>query len=178
LLNGDTETGVTTFKLEKKVDTGNLYLQKKIEISGSDNFESLHDKLSILGSEAVIETVNLIAKNQYVLIKQNESESSPAPKISKEITQLNWNESVIKNFNKIRAFSPIPGAFFTNEGKIYKVYSSLLSNEIQIKQGEYFQNKSKLFVGCSDGTLEITEIQPEGKRVMKSEEFVRGYKLF
>jgi methionyl-tRNA formyltransferase len=177
LLNGDKKTGVTTFKLEKKVDTGNVYLSKEIEIDETDNFKTLHDKLSILGKEAVIETIDLIANDYVQLFKQNDTLASPAPKITKELTQIDWSFPVEQVFNKIRAFSPFPGAFFIHVNKLYKVYSSTKRTEPVLNEGEIFQNKTQLFAGCKNGTLEILEIQPEGKRVMKAEEFVRGYKI-
>lgn len=177
LLNGDKKTGVTTFRLEKKVDTGNVYLSKEIDIEETDNFKSLHDKLSLLGKEAVIETIDLIEQNNFELLKQDDTQASPAPKITRELTQIDWSESLEKNYNKIRAFSPFPGAFFIKANKIFKVYSSSKQDGPVLGEGEFHQTKTELFVGCKDGTLEILEIQPEGKRMMKTDEFVRGYNL-
>ncbi|MBX2976636.1 MAG: methionyl-tRNA formyltransferase [Ignavibacteriaceae bacterium] len=177
LLNGDKKTGVTTFKLEKKVDTGNVYLSKEINIEETDNFKTLHDKLSLLGQEAVIETIDMIEQNNFELLKQDDTQASPAPKITKELTQIDWSESLEKNFNKIRAFSPFPGAFFIKANKLFKVYSSSKQSEPVLGEGKFHQTKTELYVGCKDGTLKILEIQPEGKRMMKSDEFVRGYNL-
>jgi len=177
LLNGDKKTGVTTFKIEKKVDTGNVYLSKEINIEETDNFKTLHDKLSLLGQEAVIETIDMIEQNNFELLKQDDTQASPAPKITKELTQIDWSDSLEKNFNKIRAFSPFPGAFFIKANKLFKVYSSSKQSEPVLGEGKFHQTKTELFVGCKDGTLKILEIQPEGKRMMKSDEFVRGYNL-
>jgi len=85
LINGDTETGLTTFKLAEKVDTGNIYLQEKVTINSDDNFETLHDRMSLIGAEIVLQTVNLIESGNYELHQQNDSLASPAPKITKEI---------------------------------------------------------------------------------------------
>ena len=93
LINGETETGLTTFKLAEKVDTGNIYLQEKVKIYPEDNFETLHDRMSELGAKMVLETVNLIERGNYELKQQDDSLASPAPKITKEICQIDWNKS-------------------------------------------------------------------------------------
>jgi len=93
LINGETETGLTTFKLAEKVDTGNIYLQEKVKIYPEDNFETLHDRMSELGAKFILETVNLIERGNYEMKQQDDSLASPAPKITKEICQIDWNKS-------------------------------------------------------------------------------------
>src|SRR4030067_2894390 len=93
LINGETETGLTTFKLAEKVDTGNIYMQEKVEIKPEDNFESLHDRMSLLGADLVLDTIELIESGNYELKQQDDSLASPAPKITKEICLINWNKS-------------------------------------------------------------------------------------
>ena len=178
LINGDKETGVTTFFLKKKVDTGNLILQKRIEIEPSDNLGTLHDKMSITGADLVLETIDLIDNGEVKEILQDNSLACPAPKINKEICRINWREkSANEIHNLIRGISPFPGAFFEHGNKIYKVYKSQISTEMQLAPEEIKQTKKQLFIGTKTGTLEILEIQPSGRKRMKTEEFLRGYSL-
>ncbi len=118
LINGEAETGLTTFKLAEKVDTGNIYLQIRTDIKTDDNLETLHDKLSAEGSKVVLDTVNLIESGDYVLHEQDNTLATPAPKITKVAAKIDWNKSAYQIHNLIRGLSPIPGAFFEFEGKL------------------------------------------------------------
>ncbi|MDQ3193616.1 MAG: methionyl-tRNA formyltransferase, partial [Bacteroidota bacterium] len=113
LINGETETGVTTFFVKEKVDTGNIILQEKIEISDDDDAGTIHDKLSHLGAQTVLQTVMLIEKGNISLKTQNETAASPAPKIFKEDCLINWNQESSKINNFVRGLSPKPAAFTT-----------------------------------------------------------------
>ncbi len=175
LINGETETGLTTFKLAEKVDTGNIYLQMKIEIKPDDNLETLHDKLSAEGSKIVLDTVSLIDSGDYVLIEQDDSLASPAPKITKEIAKIDWNKSAHVIHNLIRGLSPIPGAFFEFDGKLIKIYKTELVEREDLKPLEFDQTKKDLIVGCGNKALRILELQREGKKRMSVEEFLRGF---
>ncbi|MEW5844468.1 MAG: methionyl-tRNA formyltransferase [Bacteroidota bacterium] len=197
LINGETETGVTTFFLEDKVDTGNIILQKKIEIDPDDDFGSLHDKLMILGAEAVLETVELIANGSYRLAKQNDQEASPAPKITKEICRIDWIKNAAEIHNLVRGLSPYPGAFFMYKDKVYKVFKTKLieNGKLPIDNSQFsilnvgrqvhnsqlhlkiYQSKKEIFITTGNGTLQILELQPEGRKRMTAEEFLRGYSL-
>lgn len=174
LINGDKEAGVTTFMLEQKVDTGNIILQEKITIEDTDDFGSLHDKLSILGAEVVSKTVSLIDQGNINLLKQDDSLSSPAPKITKELTEINWNKSAEEVHNLIRGLSPYPGAYFKYNDKVIKVYKSKLSVDSCLP-GEFIQTKHSLIAGCVKDSLEILELQQEGKKRLKVDEFLRGF---
>ena len=175
LIKGETDTGVTTFALEDKVDTGNIYLQRKIPILPVDNFGTLHDKLSLLGAEAVLETVNSIESGTAQLQKQSDALASPAPKITKENMQIDWNKAAEEIHNLVRAFSPIPGAFFLHNGKIIKVFKTKLDNSVNLEAGNILEKSDQLFVGCAEGVIEILEIQFEGRKKMMVAEFLRGY---
>ena len=175
LIKGETETGVTTFALEDKVDTGNIYLQKKIQILSEDNFGTLYNKLSLLGAEVVLETVNLIENGTAQMQKQSDELASPAPKITKENMQINWNESAEEIHNLVRAFSPFPGAFFTHHEKLIKVYRTKIDNSMNLAAGKILEKRDQLFVGCSKGSIEILEIQSEGRKKMTIAEFLRGH---
>ncbi len=163
LIKGEKETGLTTFALAEKVDTGNIYYQEQIKISDDDNFGTLHDKMSELGAEVIMKTVEIIESGNFTLIEQDGSQASPAPKITKEIQQISWNKPALEIHNLIRGLSPSPGAFFFHNEKLIKVYASKLS-DVNLNPGEIKQTKTDLFIGCGKGTLQILELQQEGKK--------------
>lgn len=175
LLNGEKETGVTTFALEDKVDTGNMYFQEKISILPNDNFGTLHDKLSEIGAKLVLKTVNAIENGTAKLFKQSHELTCPAPKITREMTRINWNNSSDYIHNMVRAFSPYPGAFFIYKEKMIKIFKAEIRNEMKLSTGKILEKKDQLFVGTADGALEIFELQFEGRKKMNTAEFLRGY---
>jgi methionyl-tRNA formyltransferase len=175
LINGETETGLTTFKLAEKVDTGNIYLQIRTDIKPDDNLETLHDNLSAEGAKIVLDTVNLIESGDYVLQEQDNTLATPAPKITKEVAKIDWNKQAYQIHNLIRGLSPIPGAFFEFEGKLIKIYKTELVEREDLKPLEFDQAKEELIVGCGEKALRILELQQEGKKRMKVEEFLRGF---
>ena len=175
LIKGEKETGLTTFKLEEKVDTGNIYLQEKVEIKPEDNFESLHDRLSGLGSKVVLQTVEMIDSGNFQLQKQNDSLASPAPKITKEICEIDWKKSAEEIHNLIRGLSPVPGAFFLFNNKLIKIYKSEIVERNDLNPFEICQTKTELIIGCGKKSLKVLELQQEGKKRMNVEEFLRGF---
>ena len=175
LINGETETGLTTFKLAEKVDTGNIYLQKKVEIFKEDSLGTLHDRLSEIGAKVVLDTVNMIDKGDCELLKQDDSLATPAPKITKETSLIDWNNPAIKIHNLIRGLSPIPCAHFVHKEKNIKIYRSEVVKRNDLEPGEFAQSKTELLVGCGENALRILELQQEGKKRMGIEEFLRGF---
>ena len=176
LINGETETGLTTFKLAEKVDTGNIYLQKKVEILKEDSLGTLHDRLSEIGVKVVLDTVNMIDSGNYKLLKQDDSLAIPAPKITKETSLMDWNQPAFKVHNLVRGLSPIPCAHFIYDRKNIKVYRSEVVERDDLAAGEFFQSKTELLVGCGENALSILELQQEGKKRMGIEEFLRGFR--
>lgn len=176
IINGEKVTGLTTFALAEKVDTGNIYYQEKVEIKDDDNFGTLHDRMSELGAEVIIKTVEMIESGNFILKEQDSKLSSPAPKITKEIQQINWNKTASEIHNLIRGLSPYPGAFFYDSDKLIKIYGSNPS-ELKLKPGELRHTKTELYIGCGQGSLQIFELQQEGKKKMNVEEFLRGYRF-
>lgn len=177
IINGEAKTGLTTFFLEEKVDTGNIILKEKVEINDSDNFGTLHDKMSLVGAELVKKTVELIENETIQLTKQDNSLATPAPKITKEICEINWQKSAFEIHNLIRGLSPFPGAFFKLNDKTYKVFSSELSNKTNLDPFQIEQTKNEIYIGTETNALKILELQPEGRKRMKTEDFLRGYSL-
>lgn len=197
LINGDKQTGVTTFFLEDKVDTGNIILQEELPIDDADDFGSLHDKMMMLGSEVVLKTIDIIDLGNYSLIKQNNSFATPAPKITKEICEINWNKSAIEIHNLVRGLSPYPGAFFNHQGKSYKIHKTKIVDSDQwsavsgLSEGnklstndnrqqtifKIYQSKKEIYIQTKSGILQILELQPKDRKRMTTEEFLRGYTL-
>ena len=175
LINGEIETGLTTFKLAEKVDTGNIYVQEKMIINPEDNFESLHDRMSELGAKLVLKTVNLIERGNYELKKQDDSLASPAPKITKGICEINWNKTAAEIHNLVRGLSPYPGAFFIFKVKVIKVYKTEVLEKYDLKPFQIEQTKTELIIGCGKNALKILELQQEGRKRMTTEEFLRGF---
>ena len=176
LINGETETGLTTFKLAEKVDTGNIYLQEKVEISPKDNFESLHDRMSLQGANLVLKTVDLIKSGNYELKQQDDSLASPAPKITKEICLIDWKKSANEIHNLVRGLSPHPVAFLVYNDNLLKVYKTEIVKRNDLKPFQIYQAKTDLIIGCGKDALRILEIQQEGKKRMNVEEFLRGFR--
>lgn len=177
LINGEEETGITTFFLNDKVDTGNIILQKRIQIREDDDYGSLHDVLSVMGAELVLKTVTLIDYGNVFVHEQETDEVTPAPKIAKEICQIHWNKPAAEIFNLVRGLSPTPGAHFTHKEKIYKVYRTKLNETEKLNAGEIKETKHEIFVGTGKGALQIIELQPEGGKRMTADEFLRGHSL-
>jgi methionyl-tRNA formyltransferase len=175
LINGETETGLTTFKLAEKVDTGNIYLQQKVEIYPEDNFETLHDRMSELGAKMVLDTVNLIESGNYELKQQDDTLASPAPKITKEICLIDWTKSANAIHNLVRGLSPHPAAYFIYNEKVIKVYKTEVVERNDLKPFQIEQTKKELIISCGKNALRILELQQEGKRRMGIEEFLRGF---
>ncbi len=175
LINGEKETGVTTFKLEEKVDTGNMYIQEKINIEDEDNLETLHDKLSGLGAKVVLKTVELIDSGNTRLLPQDNSKATPAPKITKETALIDWNKSAEEVHNLVRGLSPIPGAYFYFKEILIKIYKTKIVKDLSLKTFEINQTKHSLTIGCGSRAVEIIELQQEGRKKMKADEFLRGF---
>ena len=129
IMNGDRKTGITTFFLEDKVDTGSMIYQKEIDINENDSAGDIHDRLSELGSALVLRTVESILKGDAPRIIQNSTESSPAPKIFKEHCRISWDKSAEQIHNQIRGLSPYPAAYTGYNNKIVKIYKTIKTDK-------------------------------------------------
>jgi methionyl-tRNA formyltransferase len=177
IIKGEKVTGVTTFALEDKVDTGNIFIQKEITVSDNDNFGTVHDKLSLLGADVVMETINIINKSNFTLKNQDDSLASPAPKITKELGLIDWNKSAFEINNLIRGLSPYPGAYFHFKNKQIKIYSASINEELFLEPGQIKTENEKLVIGCGQKSINILELQLEGKKKLHAPEFLRGFSL-
>ena len=185
VINGEKETGVTTFFLQQEIDTGNIILQEKINIEDEDNAGSVHDKLMDIGSQLVLKTVQQIEENSVTEQPQELTTSKHAPKIYTETCFIDWNKPVLEIHNLIRGLSPYPTAFTHLDGKVLKVFKS----EVVLRQAQddsalaqndkayLTDNKTYLSFKCANGYLVILELQLEGKKRMKVDDFLRGHKF-
>ena len=178
IINGEKETGVTTFFLQEKVDTGNVLLQARIPIKPEDNAGTIHDLLAEVGAEIVLHTVRLIEQGKAIPRKQEDALASPAPKIFKEDCQIDWNQPAETIHNRIRGLSPHPTAFTTHNGKVIKLYRTHVVDERAEGQPGEVVVRGVWFEVCThDRMIAIDELQQEGRKRMGVEEFLRGYKI-
>ncbi|MBM3249772.1 MAG: methionyl-tRNA formyltransferase [Candidatus Omnitrophica bacterium] len=182
IINGDAKSGVTVMKLVAKMDAGPVALKKEIAIEDKDNALSLGEKLARLAQEGLLETLELIEKNNYKLEGQDERLATYAPKLKKEDGAIDWNGSALRINNQIRGLFDWPGAFTYYKGKLLKIYQARVTepwSELKGKvPGEIITaDKSGIVVACQDKWLAIEELQIAGKRRMAAGEFVAGHKI-
>lgn len=173
VMNGDLETGVTVFKLKHEIDTGDIILRKTMPIGRSETTSEVHDRMMFVGAEALAEAAKMIEGQEINFLPQREDEVSLAPKLYKETCLIDWSHSVEIVYNKIRGLAYFPGAYFLYQGKTVKLFGTRISS-VKLQPGEIKETDQKLLIGCMDGSLEILEIQVEGKRKMEIGEFLRG----
>ncbi len=176
IINGDKETGITIMYMDKKMDAGDIISQRSIEIKNTDNLDSIYSSLSTLGSELLIETLPSIINGTNNRIKQNENEVTFGYNISKEDELINFNDSAINIFNKVRGLCSIPGASCYYNGKRLKIYevevTNKLSKDIPGKIVEV--NKDSLVVTTKDYLIKIKDIKLEGKKRCMVSEYLNG----
>jgi methionyl-tRNA formyltransferase len=186
ILNGETETGLTTFFIEQQIDTGNIIKSTKLRIANNETAGILHDRMMIAGSQLMLETLQLIENNKTKPINQLQflddiNPLKPAPKLTKELCRINWSATGKDIYNLIRGLSPYPAAFCnlvdTNHTKrqIKLFEAELLPVRSEKAAGSIITDGKKyLEVATADGIIRILSLQPEGKRRMLIDEFLRG----
>ena len=180
IINGLKKTGLTTFFINEKIDFGNIIEQSEVEIRDFENTGNLYERLKKIGSTLIISTIKLISKDKFQIIKQTNSENLiKAPKLNKENTRINWNESGEKIYNMNRGLSPYPSAWTISEKKdkvlkIHKVIYKKESRSPKLK-GVISIKKNLIKVYVKDGYLEVLELQIAGKKRMSATEFANGY---
>ena len=183
IMNGETETGATTFFIDDKIDTGEIILQEKIDIEKNDTAGTLHDKLMHLGADLVLKTVLEIENESIVPAKQKESGAlKSARKIHKETCEIDWTKPIDTIYNHIRGLSPYPTSWSTlingDERIFLKIYeASKIREEHQFAIGSLLFNKKQLKVAVAEGFINLLEIQLPGKRKMKVTDVLNGLKL-
>ncbi|HVK38741.1 MAG TPA: methionyl-tRNA formyltransferase [Candidatus Kapabacteria bacterium] len=185
LINGETESGVTTFFLRRTVDTGSMILQRRVTIDPETTAGELHDVLMSVGAEAVVETLGLIERDAVEPRIQDDTQATPAPKIFRDDCRIEWDLPAERVHDFIRGLSPHPGAFTHRGGTMVKVLRSRSVVEAVADQtmtgdasdthpGALSSDGRRLFVECRSSRLEVLIVQPEGRRAMSAEEYLRG----
>ncbi|MES1218372.1 MAG: methionyl-tRNA formyltransferase [Bacteroidota bacterium] len=197
VINGEKETGVTTFKLKQEIDTGDILLQDKFPIGENETAGEVHDRMKEVGAKLLVKTIIGIAEGTLKEIDQSSIEHSQqsgshspftihhsplkhAPKIFTETCKIDWNKPVAEVHNLIRGLSPFPGAFTELKGKMLKIYRSEKETSPNPSKGGAsgrFETDKKTFLkfACTDGYIIVKELQLEGKKKMNTEDFLRGY---
>ena len=185
IINGERETGVTTFKLQHEIDTGNILLQERIPIGENETAGEVHDRMKEIGAAVLVKTIqglidgSLTEKPQQSLLESTSFTINHAPKIFTETCRIDWTKSATEVHNLIRGLSPYPGAFTQLNGKMLKIYRSLKESETPAIEPGGFDTDKKSFLrfACADGYIQVKELQLEGKKKMIIEEFLRGYRF-
>ncbi len=178
IINGEKETGATTFFLQHEIDTGDLLLTDKVAIAPNESAGGLHDKLMHLGADLVLKTVQGIEQNNLTPIPQDlESEQPKAPKIFRDDCRIDWKRPVSELHDFIRGLSPYPAAWTILQGKTFKIYKATPEVEHHDHQagGIKTDMESYLNIAGADGFMKVEEVQLEGKRRMSIADFLRGY---
>lgn len=176
LINGATKTGVTTFFLKDKVDTGNILLQWPTSILPNDTAGILHDRLAKLGAQAVVETTRRICEGRAIERMQDHSLATKAPKIFREDCQIPWTRSAEEVHNHCRGLSPYPGAWTTWKSKVLKCLGTKIA-EGSGKPGTILHAQGTLIVACQTDAVEVTHLQAPNQRVLPSKDFLNGHPL-
>ncbi len=178
IIKGEKTTGLTTFFLQHAIDTGDIILQRPVEIENKDDAGSLHDKMMHAGAGLVLDTVRAIENNTVVPLPQKQESLKSAPKLFREDCLIHWNRDAEQVLNFIRGLSPYPGAytFFDNRTvKIFRAHKET-ANIISEPGAHYTDGHSRLIYAAENGNIAIDELQIEGKKRMTVEEFLRGYR--
>ena len=179
IINGEKESGITTFFINEEIDKGSIILQESIKIEDKFSAGDLHDIMMIKGAKLILETVNKIENNSVKEIEQDVLTKTfkTAPKLSKDICKIKWNSSAKSIKNHIRGLNPFPGAWTTlTNGEIkkhFKIFNADVSNEI-IEIGLLKIINNQLYIGCNNGSIRLIEVQIEGKKRMLAEDFIKG----
>lgn len=181
IINGETKTGVTTFFIDEKIDTGEIIFQEETEISSEDTAGSLHDKLMVLGSDLVLKTIRHIETNEIQTTKQSDKLAiNPAPKLNRDNCKIDWNDTIVDIYNKIRGLSPYPVAWSEmqngQERISVKIYSAVMHLETHDESpGTLKISKNEMLVAVKKGYLKLLEIQLPGKRRMDIKSLLNGF---
>ena len=171
---GDSETGITVMYMDEGLDTGDILLQRNVEILPNDTGGSLHDRLAQIAPETLLESLRLLAAGNALRVPQENTRATYAPKLKREHGQIDWSESAEAIARKIRAYNPWPGAFMKVDHQNLKVFSASVV-DLNGQPGEVLRGDKELIVATGKGALSLAEVQLEGKRRMSAAEFLRGH---
>lgn len=171
---GDCETGITVMYMDEGLDTGDILLQRNVNILPNDTGGSLHDRLAQIAPEALLESLRLLAAGTAPRIPQDNARATYAPKLKREDGQIDWSESAEAIERKIRAYNPWPGAFMRVDHQNLKIFSASFV-DLNGQPGEFLRSDKDLIVATGKGALSLADVQLEGKRRMSAGEFLRGH---
>jgi methionyl-tRNA formyltransferase len=180
VINGEHETGVTTFQLQQDIDTGSILLQDRFPIADTDTAGDVHDRMKVIGAQLLVKTIDGLAAGTLAgTPQQNPADLKHAPKIFTETCRIDWNKSTAEIYNLIRGLSPFPAAFTELDGKTLKVFRSEkeLRSPGTVPGTHDTDGKTYLRFATPDGYIRITELQLEGKKKMAIGDFLRGYRF-
>lgn len=183
IINGESQTGVTTFFINEDIDTGNIIFRESVTISDTDTAGTLHDKLMLTGANLIVKTLSAVEAGNYEALKQDESiELKPAPKIFKEDTRIDFTKTSAEVYNFIRGMAPYPAAtaILVNDEKELnlKIYSAKVAEASNLEPGSIStDNRSFIKVGTKNGAIELQEIQIPGKKRMEIKALLNGFEL-
>lgn len=179
IINGEKETGVTTFKLKHQIDTGDILLHKKIAIGENETAGELHDRMMVDGAELLVKTLYELLEGKLQPTPQVFShDDKHAPKIHTVDCKIDFDQSATAVHNSIRGLSPFPGAFTTLAGKTLKIFRTTVTDSSNKVPGSiHTDNKQELIIHCKEGSIKVLELQLEGKKRMPVEDFLRGYRF-
>lgn len=183
IINGEKQTGVTTFKLQHQIDTGNILLQDTIPIGADETAGELHDVMKEAGAKLLVKTIKGLAEHSIIEVpQQNENPTEAqqhAPKIFSETCKIDWTKSTGDIYDLIRGLSPYPAAFTFLHNKLLKIYKAKKESGVHKVIPGSFESDNKTFLrfACADGYMYVLDIQLEGKKRMLIEDFLRGYRL-
>ena len=186
LINNEKVTGVTTFFINERIDYGDIILQEEVIITNDDNFETLYNKLSIIGSKVLLKTIEIVASGKSQILKQHESKDlKKAPKLNSNNTRINWNDNIDKIIGMIRGLSPKPGSWTNLKNgdkeirvKILKANLLSRSNLSNTSIGKVLIIKDEIHINLKDGVINCSKIQLENKKEMLAKDLLNGYKFY
>lgn len=178
IASGETVTGVTTMRLDEGLDTGDILLQREMEILPQDTAVTLAPRLAVLGADLLLETLHGLEQGKITPIAQDNSQATLAPILEKQDGLVDFNRRATEIYNRVRGFQPWPGAYTVFRSKNLKIIDARpLPEEISLPKGELHIQQDRLIVGCDQGTaLELLQLQPEGKKAITAREFIGGYR--
>lgn len=175
IINGEKRSGVTAMQMDKGLDTGDILLSESVEIRDDETAQELHDEMSVLGAQVMRKTLSMLQKGVLSPIRQDDSQSTYAPILTKELSAIDWQKSALQIHNQIRGLYPWPGASAVLNGKTLKIHSAKLLGKTQGEPGEVVFNDHRLCVACGDGNaVELLVIQAPGKKAMPVTDYLRG----
>jgi methionyl-tRNA formyltransferase len=172
---GDRETGITVMYMDEGLDTGDVFLQRKIDVLPTDTGGALHDRLAKIAPDALLDCLGLLVKGSSPRIPQDNTLVTYAPKLKREDGKIDWSEPADAIERKIRAFNPWPGAFMKIEGQTLKVFFVSVV-DLSGKPGEILESRKEFIIAAGERALSLDEVQLEGKRRMSATEFLRGHR--